>query len=183
MYYPPFRAEDETELLRLAIVGMRPYVEDLAEFKPDIIETAWRNVRRGHKVERWPTLQSIREECLRLTDRGSSERGHRSSAPASPSKPWEEKTRRINLLQREYVDDFCRGELADRAKSEGWYTSLWLHCQDAAHYQAQEVLAGIRDQIHVEITSQQIERWMNGVRNPVAKVSGFTPAGQAVRVA
>ncbi len=66
LYYPPFRAEDETELLRLAIVGMRPYVEDLAEFKPDIIETAWRNVRRGHKVlttfagENWRTGRSQR---------------------------------------------------------------------------------------------------------------------------
>jgi hypothetical protein len=128
---------------------MRPYVEDLAEFHPDVIESAWRNVRRGHKVERWPTLQSIREECLRLRDRGA-ERSSRPTQSAPQSKPWEEKTRRLNEMQREYVDAFCQGELAQRAKSEGWYTSLWLHCQDAAHYQAQEVLAGLRDRIDVD---------------------------------
>jgi hypothetical protein len=63
LYYPPFRADDENEMLDLAVTGIRAYVEDLSEFSAADLERGWREVRRNHKVERWPTIGAIREAC------------------------------------------------------------------------------------------------------------------------
>lgn len=72
LYYPPFRAADEAELLVTSSTALRAYVEDLIEFSDDVIAKAWKEVRRAHKVERWPTIGAIREACLARVPRGSS---------------------------------------------------------------------------------------------------------------
>lgn len=64
LYYPPFRADDDVELLEMCLTSIRAYVEDLAEFDADTLGRAWRDVRRRHKVERWPTISDIRDACL-----------------------------------------------------------------------------------------------------------------------
>jgi len=64
LFYPPFRADSDEELLELSIIGARAYVEDLSEFPPDVLSKGWREVRRQHKVERWPTIEMIRSCCL-----------------------------------------------------------------------------------------------------------------------
>ncbi len=64
LYYPPFRADDDVELLDLAVTGIRAYVEDLSEFSGDTLSAGWRTCRRDHRTERWPTIGAIREACL-----------------------------------------------------------------------------------------------------------------------
>ena len=61
LFYPPFRAADDVEMLELSVKGIRAYAEDLAGFPEDRIRAAWRQVRREHKVERWPTINAILE--------------------------------------------------------------------------------------------------------------------------
>lgn len=64
LYYPPFRADDDIELADQTVIALRAYVEDLAEFPQDALRNGWREVRRAHKVERWPTIQVIRDACI-----------------------------------------------------------------------------------------------------------------------
>jgi len=64
LFYPPFRASTDDELLEQASIGAKAYVEDLAEFRVETLADAWRQVRREHKTERWPTIQTIRDACL-----------------------------------------------------------------------------------------------------------------------
>lgn len=64
LYYPPFRADDDVELLDLAVTGIRAYIEDLSEFPASVLEVGWRACRRDHRTERWPTIGAIREACL-----------------------------------------------------------------------------------------------------------------------
>lgn len=59
LFYPPFRAETEEEMLDQSIVGIRPYVEDLVDLDEGALRSAWRTVRRTHKTERWPTISAI----------------------------------------------------------------------------------------------------------------------------
>src|SRR6185312_9697592 len=64
LYYPPHRAADETELTYQAGVALRDYIEYLAEFPADVIREGWREARRAHKTQGWPTIQAIREACM-----------------------------------------------------------------------------------------------------------------------
>lgn len=63
LYYPPFRANDDDEMMELATIALRAYVEDLVQYPEPTLRRAWREVRRAHKVERWPTIQTILEAC------------------------------------------------------------------------------------------------------------------------
>jgi len=67
MYYPPFRAENDVEISDQSLLWLRACVEDLLEFPRHILDDAWRHVRRSHKVERWPTMQVIRDACIALS--------------------------------------------------------------------------------------------------------------------
>lgn len=64
LFYPPDRPDSEVEMLTSCATRSRAYVEDLAEFQPEIIERAWQYVRRRHRVERWPTIAAIRDACI-----------------------------------------------------------------------------------------------------------------------
>lgn len=59
LFYPPFRAADDVEMLELSAKGVRAYAEDLAGFTMEQLRSAWREVRRNHKTERWPTINAI----------------------------------------------------------------------------------------------------------------------------
>jgi hypothetical protein len=63
LYYPPFRADDDVELADQAVMALRAYVEDLSEFVKPVLVDAWREIRRVHKTERWPTIQVLRHAC------------------------------------------------------------------------------------------------------------------------
>lgn len=59
LFYPPFRADNDDELLDQTVVALRAYTEDLAGFSEEQLRRAWRGVRRTHKTERWPTIHAI----------------------------------------------------------------------------------------------------------------------------
>jgi hypothetical protein len=61
LFYPPFRADDDVEMLDLSVVAIRAYAEDLASHPEARLRKAWREVRRAHKAERWPTINAILE--------------------------------------------------------------------------------------------------------------------------
>lgn len=63
LFYPPFRADTDEELLEQAVVALRRYVLELRPFDRDTIERAWGEVVSNHKVERWPTIGVIAAEC------------------------------------------------------------------------------------------------------------------------
>lgn len=64
LFFPPGHADSDVEMLNSCVARTRAYVEDLAEFPPAVLERAWRDVRRAHKVERWPTIAAIRDACF-----------------------------------------------------------------------------------------------------------------------
>ena len=79
LFYPPFRAADEVEMLELSAKGVRAYAEDLAGYNEDQLRKAWRQVRREHKVERWPTINAILDAI------GTDNRGARSPGGRRPA--------------------------------------------------------------------------------------------------
>ena len=64
LYYPPHRADSEDELLELSVIALEDYLDDLAEFDRMTLQAAWREVRRAHRGQGWPTIAVIRDACL-----------------------------------------------------------------------------------------------------------------------
>jgi hypothetical protein len=64
LYYPPHRADSEEELLEQAVIALEDYLDDLAEFDRMTLQSAWREVRRAHRGQGWPTISVIRDACL-----------------------------------------------------------------------------------------------------------------------
>lgn len=64
LYYPPHRADSEEELLEQAVVALEDYFDDLKDFDRPVLESAWREVRRAHRGQGWPTIAAIRDACL-----------------------------------------------------------------------------------------------------------------------
>lgn len=79
LFYPPLRADSEEEMLDQSIVAIRAYAEDLSGFTEDQLRKAWRQVRREHKVERWPTINAILDAI------GTDNRGARSPGGRRPA--------------------------------------------------------------------------------------------------
>lgn len=89
LFYPPFRAEDEIELLQQVTMLLRAYVEDLCEFSPEVLREGWKGVRRAHRVERWPTIQSMRDACLAV-----------AAGPSRPVRRIDEHQRRMQVYRQ-----------------------------------------------------------------------------------
>lgn len=64
LFYPPFRAETDDELLRQSVVALNAWVDDLGEFDAKTLEAGWRAVRRAHRTPRWPVSGDVRAACL-----------------------------------------------------------------------------------------------------------------------
>lgn len=82
LFYPPFRADDETELAALAVDGLMAYADDLAAFDEPTLKAAWAEVRREHKFERWPTIRAILDSCQRFAARSE------GAAPTTGVPAW-----------------------------------------------------------------------------------------------
>lgn len=63
LYYPPFRADTDEELLEQTMVALRRYIQELSVFDRDTLAKAWGEVVSRHTVERWPTIGAIAAEC------------------------------------------------------------------------------------------------------------------------
>lgn len=118
LYYPPFRAADDIELLDMSVIGARAYVEDLEGFEPDAIAEGWRRCRRLHKVERWPTLQ---EWASQVPVRSSP---HAYAAPTQArASDWEKRAEADRLWPI-----YRANKVGETAANEGWMLTLkvWL---------------------------------------------------------
>lgn len=67
-------------MLDQSIVAIRAYAEDLSGFNEEQLRQAWRQVRREHKVERWPTINAILDAIRANDSRGSHRPGGRRFA-------------------------------------------------------------------------------------------------------
>lgn len=124
LFYPPFRADDEGEMLAMSIVGIKAYAEDLADYREDQLSKAWKQVRREHKVERWPTINAILDAIKANDNRAGSRRpgGYRQATEV------ELEYQRVayhgvymNLVQDHDVDHHRRQAEARRQGIKGGY--------------------------------------------------------------
>lgn len=76
LYYPPFRAVDAADMLATASSALKAYVDDLRDFDDTTLARAWRDLRRSHTRETWPTIGTIREACGRAVPMA---KGHKSN--------------------------------------------------------------------------------------------------------
>ena len=59
LYYPPFRAEDDDELLRQTQIALQRYVTELCVLDHAALDARWSAALRVHRVERWPVIAAI----------------------------------------------------------------------------------------------------------------------------
>lgn len=111
LYYPPYRAQDEDELLSTTVLAISAYVEDLAAIDPDVLAEAWREVRSRHKTQGWPTLGTILDACGRP---------QKSDYVRGLEQRQDGKRTTDDLLSRVLLN----GELGEQAALEGWPDSL-----------------------------------------------------------
>jgi len=122
LYYPPFRAETDDELLTYALAGLEDYIDDLKEFPPEIVANAWRQVRRDHKLERWPAIKPWRDACLaQMATPGKPQQFSQSQ----PGSSWEERQRAREKDRDEQAEEFARewclfDPLGQEADRNGW---------------------------------------------------------------
>lgn len=112
LFYPPFRAEDEDELLHQTLLSLRRYVLELSAFDRDTLELAWGRVVADHKPERWPTINAIMEAA-----RGKHE-------PPSPYKDAKDARQAARERVKALVDSVLFGYLGAQAAREGWCFDL-----------------------------------------------------------
>jgi len=122
LFYPPFRAADEVEMLELSAKGVRAYAEDLSGYTEDQLRKAWRQVRREHKVERWPTINAILDAI------GSDNRSARSPSGRRPANDAELEYQRtaygsvyMNLVTDDDVNHHRRQAEARRQGVKGGF--------------------------------------------------------------
>ena len=63
LFYPPFRADSQNELLDQCIVGLTDYIEALKGFSNLAIEEGWGQVRNNHRTPRWPIIGDLVAAC------------------------------------------------------------------------------------------------------------------------
>lgn len=83
LFYPPFFAETEDELTEQAEIALKAYAEDLAQFDRGVLAAGWRQCRRAHKVQRWPSLSEIIGACSQDDGLGHAVRGSDSYRDAT----------------------------------------------------------------------------------------------------
>lgn len=120
LYYPPFRAKGEEELTDLAVTGIKAYAEDLCEFENETLAEGWRQARRAHKVERWPTISDIRDRCLALA-----ERKHIATAPKPPAAERIDRQPLEKFPHRKVADDWMRTDQGQWALTHGCGPECW----------------------------------------------------------
>lgn len=154
-YMPPHRDVSEAETEAVCARALQDYIEDLAEFMPEILLAGWREVRRLHKRLGWPLISEIRSACLR-------HQGMTSRASASQENVLQRMHRNASEIDRlmvTYVTSFMRGDLGQEAKSEGWDRRLKDYVRNEAHLQAQRIVRTGHGSIDVMIPGELIIEW------------------------
>ena len=133
LYYPPYLAADDAELLAMVITGTEAYVDGLGRFDEDAIATAWAHVRNRHKTRGWPVPGLIVDACG-----GDSQRtvGYMAGVDSRQKRKQEIETLLTSVL--------WNGDLGRQAASEGWSDSLRIFIRENAEVPDSERIAKMR---------------------------------------
>ena len=82
LFYPPFRADDDAEMAALAVTALEAYIADLKRYPEATLRSGWAEVRRRHRVERWPIIGDIVDACERIAASGQVNGGVAAGIPA-----------------------------------------------------------------------------------------------------
>lgn len=174
LYYPPFRADSDVELTDLTVTGIRAYVEDLAEFQPEVLAEGWRQARRGHKVERWPTISDIRDRCQSVA-------ADRSGVRPDPVIPAERQDRKPleKFPHRAMADGWMSSDQGQWALRVGCGPDCWDYVAERGEFPTRDQLAKIRDHVagraarigHVEPGSQAAQ-WLKTMTDRDERMRG-----------
>jgi hypothetical protein len=155
LYLPPHRGSDISDSEAVCSRALRNYIEDLSEYPSDILQTAWKSVRRSHRGLGWPLIAEIRDACKFAQQE--------SRGPQQPKidvfKRLQHKTDEINRLARSYTESFMRGELGRQAIEEGWSGDLRDFVWRRAHLQSQRIVRLGGGHIDVTIPAEEILEW------------------------
>lgn len=110
LFYPPMRADTDEQMLEQVGLALRAYVTDLAEFDGEALREGWREVRRTHKVARWPAIQEIREKCAYARD------GRRTGSAGGMS---------LEALMKTGVDSRWVARLQGHKAGKPWLAEFW----------------------------------------------------------
>lgn len=121
LYYPPFRAADDAELLGMTVTAITAYVEELSRFDEDRITRAWADVRSRHKTQGWPVLGVIVDAC--------GEGMQRTNGYLAGVQAREHRNQEIEDLLTSVL---WTGDLGRQAASEGWADSLRIFIRENA---------------------------------------------------
>ena len=133
LYYPPFRAADDAELLDMTITGITAYVQELSRFDEDRIAMAWADVRSRHKTQGWPVLGLIVDACGIGSERTEAYVGG-----------VKEREKRKQIIEDLLTSVLWNGELGRQAASEGWADSLRIFIRENAAVPDPEKIAKMR---------------------------------------
>jgi hypothetical protein len=113
LYFPPFRAETEAELLDQCIVGLADYIDALKQFSNGAIQEGWSQVRNNHRTPRWPIIGDLVDACRQHV-------APTHAASSGPAKPW--KPRAEVEAERPSYQEFAQRNASghrDAAKAYG----------------------------------------------------------------
>lgn len=126
LYYPPHRAPDDAELEYECNVALRDYLEDLAEFPAEILRGGWREARRTHKTQAWPTIAAIRNACLALAPRAQ----HAHTLGSDPRCMADNRMQKAEMAAPQHTvmaDSWMQTQDGQRMLENGNGYDGWLH--------------------------------------------------------
>ena len=132
LFYPPFRADTDEELLEQTLVALRRYVVELSSLSAEVLQQRWSDCLRAHKVERWPVIAAIM-----ATEGGEK----RTATHLAGVKLREERKQLIETL---LTNVLWNGDLGQQAAREGWADSLRIFIRENAAVPDSERIAKMR---------------------------------------
>ncbi len=133
LYYPPYLAADDAELLAMVITGAEAYVDGLGRFDEDTIATAWAHVRNRHKTRGWPVPGLIVDAC-----------GGDSQRTVGYMAGVDSRQKRIQEIEDLLTSVLWNGDLGRQAAREGWADSLRIFIRENAAVPDSEKIAKMR---------------------------------------
>ena len=133
LYYPPFRAETDEELLRQTLIALQRYVIELSALDLDTLESRWGDCLRAHRVERWPVIAAIM---------GTDSSGENRTAGYMAGVDSREERKQV--IEDLLTSVLWNGELGQQAAKEGWADSLRIFIRENAAVPDSERIAKMR---------------------------------------
>ncbi|MDH5453657.1 MAG: hypothetical protein OEX14_09920 [Paracoccaceae bacterium] len=130
LFYPPFRADTDEELLEQTLVALRRYVVELSSLQSDALQQRWSDCLRAHKTERWPVIAAIME-----TD---------ATPGAGYVAGMQKRETEADAVGALLHNVLYRGDLGQRAAEGGWAYELKLFLERNARVPNQSEIDHMR---------------------------------------